>query len=134
MATKDEQKVEALMAALDHPLKAEIKELRDILKSTNSKIAERVKWNAPSYYYQFDLAAFHLRQQKFVHLIMVFPPNTTINDSTGLLEADHKDRREAKFYNMADIEEKKPALQKIINAWVRLIDDTPAGQPYIFNS
>lgn len=134
MATKDGQKVEELMAALDHPLKAEIEALRDILRHTNAKIAERVKWNAPSYYYQYDLAAFHLRQQNFVHLIVVFPKDTTINDSTGLLEANHKDRREAKFYNMQDIAQKRPALEKIINTWVDLVDNTPPGQAYIFNS
>jgi len=69
-----------------------------------------------------------------VHLIIVFPKDTTINDSTGLLEADHKDRREAKFYSRADIEIKKPLLEKVVNAWVKLIDETPNGNPYIFNS
>ena len=130
----DAEKVEAYMVALDHPLKAEVEALRQIIKNANAKIAERVKWNAPSYYYKFDMAAFTLRQQKFAHLIVVFPKDTTINDSTGLLEADHKDRREAKFYSMADIEAKKPALEKIINTWVKMVDDTPAGSPYIFNS
>lgn len=130
----DAQKVSELMDALDHPLKAEIEAVRAILKNTNSKIAERVKWNSPSYYYKFDLAAFHLRNQQFVHLIVVFPEDTTINDSTGLLEAKHKDRREAKFYSMQDIADKQAALEKIINAWVSLVDDTAPGQPYIFNS
>jgi hypothetical protein len=80
------------------------------------------------------MAAFNLRNQKYVHLIMVFPKGTTINDSTGLLEADHKDRRELKFYNMADVLAKQPALEKIINAWVKCVDETPTGNAYIFNS
>ena len=80
------------------------------------------------------MAAFNLRNQAFVHLIIVFPKGTTINDSTGLLEGLHTDRREAKFYSMADIITKQPLLEKIVNNWVNCVDDTPPGSPYIFNS
>jgi hypothetical protein len=130
----DADKVNTWMAQLQHPLKAEIEVLRTIIKNANPKIAERVKWNAPSYYYKFDMAAFNPRQQSFVHLIVVFPKDTAINDSTGLLEANHKDRREVKLYSMQDIEAKKTALERIVNAWVKLVDETPPGQAYIFNS
>jgi hypothetical protein len=130
----DIEKVNAWMAQLEHPLKAEIDALRAIIKNANSKIAERVKWNAPSYYYKFDMAAFNPRAQGFAHLIVVFPKGTTINDNTGLLEGKHIDRREAKFYSMADVEVKKPLLEKIVNAWVASVDNTPNGSPYIFNS
>jgi hypothetical protein len=116
-------KVDELMRKLEHPFKPEIEALRTIIKNANSKISERVKWNAPSYFYQAeDMAAFNLHNQKFVQIIFVFPKGL-INDDTGLLQGDWKDRREARFHNMADVETKKAALEKVVNAWVKLIDE-----------
>lgn len=88
------EQVEALMAALDHPLKAEIEALRAIIKTAGPELAERVKWNAPSYYLgKHDMAAFNLRQTGFVQLVLVFPGGLMIEDRRGLLEGDYKDRR-----------------------------------------
>lgn len=113
--------VNEFMNTLEHPLKAEIEALRIIIAQANSKIAERVKWNAPSYFYTLDMAAFNLRSQKFVQLIFIFPKGL-ISDSSGLLEGVWKDRREARFYTMEDVKSKKTALEKVVNDWVQLMD------------
>jgi len=44
----DAEQVAALIAALDHPLKAKIEALRSIVRAAEPKLGERVKWNAPS--------------------------------------------------------------------------------------
>lgn len=121
MAKKALQTPDELMAVNDYPLKAEVEALRTIIKNANSKIAERVKWNAPSYYYIEDFAAFNLRQTKFVQLILIFPKGL-LKDDYGILLGDWKDRREARFENMADVEAKKSALENVVNDWVELID------------
>lgn len=121
MAKKALQTPDELMAVIDYPLKAEVQALRTIIKNANSKIAERVKWNAPSYYYIEDFAAFNLRQTKFVQLILIFPKGL-LKDDYGILLGDWKDRREARFENMADVEAKKSALENVVNDWVELID------------
>ena len=113
--------VNAFMMALEHPLKAEIEEVRRIILAANDKIAERVKWTAPSFYYKEDLGAFHVRQEEFVHLMLVFPRGLITHES-GLLKGNYTDRRMAYFYNMEDIESKKTALENIVNEWVKLID------------
>ena len=115
------EKVNELMNNLEHPLKAEIEALRTIIKNANSKIAERVKWNAPSYFYIADMAALNLHTTKFVQIIFIFPKGL-VNDSTGLLDGEWKDRREARFYNMEDVQSKQAALEKVVNAWVNLMD------------
>jgi hypothetical protein len=81
---------------------------------------ERVKWNAPSYFYIKDMAAFNLHQQDFVQLIFVFPYGL-ISDNE-LLQGEWKDRREARFRDMKDIKAKKALLEKIVNEWVVLTD------------
>jgi uncharacterized protein YdhG (YjbR/CyaY superfamily) len=44
----DTEQVEAYLATLDHPHKAEIAAVRTIILNANDKIAERIKWKVPS--------------------------------------------------------------------------------------
>lgn len=113
--------VDAYMQQLQHPHKAGIELIRKIILDAHPKVAERVKWNAPSFYYKEDIAAFHVRQEKFIHLVLVFP-HGIIDNSYGILEGDYKDRRMAYFYSIADIDLKKTGLQSIINDWITLTD------------
>ena len=114
---------DSLMQASEHPFKPEIEELRIIIKNASSKIAERIKWNAPSYFYIKDMAAFNLHQEKFVQIIFIFYNGTMINDSGDLLEGKWKDRREARFYSMDDIKNKKTKLEKVVREWIDLIEN-----------
>ena len=114
--------VDAYMRDVDHPFKAEMEAVRRIILGASPKIAERIKWNAPSFYYKGDLGAFHPRATEFAHLILLFPDGAGIPAKSPLLEGKQKDRREAKFYSLADVESKKPALQKLVRAWVALRD------------
>lgn len=115
--------VNEYMRNLDHPLKAEIEALRAIIMGANPKVAERVKWNAPSFHYRDDIAAFHLRSSEYVQLVFVFHRGKMIDDRLGLLEGEYKDRRLAKFHDMRDVEAKRDALVRVINLWVEMTDD-----------
>ena len=114
--------VDAYMRDVDHPFKAEMAAVRSIILGASSKISERIKWNAPSFYYKEDLGAFHPRATEYAHLILLFPSGAGIPAKSALLEGKQKDRREAKFYSLADIESKKPALEKLVRDWVALRD------------
>jgi hypothetical protein len=119
--------VDDYMRNLDHPMKAEIEALRSIILNANPKVQERVKWNAPSFYYKDDIAAFHPRAKGYVHIVFVFHRGKMIEDGLGVLEGDYKDRRMAKFHDMADIEARREALERIINQWVEMTDAESAG-------
>jgi hypothetical protein len=114
--------VDHYMEKLVHPFKEEVERLRGIIMSANPKLEERVKWNSPSFYYIKDLAAFNLRAKGYVQLIFVFYDGNMIEDPS-LLKGSWKDRREARFYDMEDIEAKQPALEQFINNWIKLIDN-----------
>lgn len=113
--------VSTFMKSLYHPMKSEIEAVRSIIKNANPRVLERVKWNAPSFFYKTDMAFFNLRAERYVQLIIIFPKGV-VKDSTGLLLGDWKDRREARFYDTDDIIKKKPALERVVNEWVSLID------------
>lgn len=114
--------VDAYLRDVDHPFKAEIQAVRQIILGASPKISERIKWNAPSFYYKEDLGAFNPRATEYAHLILVFPGGAGMQAEEGLLEGQHKDRREVKFRSLDEVAAKKPALEKLVKRWVALRD------------
>ncbi len=114
--------VEAYLRDFDHPFKQEIEAVRAIILGASDKLAERIKWNAPSFHYKEDLGAFNPRATEYAHLILLFPGGDGMDDASGLLEGNHKDRREAKFHSLDDVKAKRPALEALVKRWVALRD------------
>lgn len=113
--------VDEFMAQLEHPLKAEVQEIREIIKNVNNQITEQIKWNAPSFSYQGEyLVTFNLRAREHIHLVFHNPAIPAVKSE--LLEGDYKDRRMAYFSDMADIEVKRSALEKAIKDLIGLIE------------
>ena len=118
----DASAVESYMREIDHPFRAEMAAVRAIILGVSDKISERIKWNAPSFFYKEDLGAFNPRATEFAHLILLFPGGEGMDDKSGLLEGNHKDRREAKFHSLDDVKAKTRALEKLVKNWVALRD------------
>jgi uncharacterized protein YdhG (YjbR/CyaY superfamily) len=116
----DEEKVALHMKKLKHPLKAEMEAVREIIKNANSKISERIKWNAPSYYYKEDLVTFNGWARNEVHLVFHHP--SVVKIKSPLLEGDYPTRRMAYFREMKDVKSNKKELERIINILVKNID------------
>ncbi len=119
-SSTDEDKVKTYMKILEHPLKAEIEALRKIISGSDKKIRERIKWNAPSYYYGEDIVTFNPRISKHVHLVFHHPFITQIKSE--LLEGDHKDRRMMYFKDMKEVKANKKELQRIMKEMVAHLD------------
>ena len=120
MAKKPNLDVDGFMDALDHPLKAEVQAVRDIIKSVNPAITEEVKWKAPSFSYKGYMATFNLWQSGFVQLI--FHNGAILNDQNGLLTGDYPDRRLVAFSDKADVKAKQPALENAVQEWIDKMD------------
>ena len=111
--------VDLFMEKLEHPLKAEIEELRNIIKKINGDIVEEIKWNAPSYRYRGNyLVTFNLRETKRIHLVFHNPMIPKVKSK--LLEGDYVDRRMTYFSDMKDIKAKKAEFQKVLKELVKL--------------
>lgn len=117
----DTEQVTAYMEALEHPLKAEIEALRKIIKETDTRISERIKWKAPSYYCKEDFLTFNHRMQDKVHLI--FHNEAIPKIKSVILEGNYKDRRMVYFKDMTDVLAKKTELQRIIAELLELIEN-----------
>jgi hypothetical protein len=117
----DAEKVSEYMENLRHPLKNEIEAVRTIIKNANSKIGERIKWAAPSYYYKEDLVTFNPRDQTLVHLIFHHPNIEKI--SSPILEGNFVSRRMTYLHTMEEIEKNKDEIENILNRLVQFLDE-----------
>jgi uncharacterized protein YdhG (YjbR/CyaY superfamily) len=107
------------METLDHPFKAEVQALRDIIKSANQDITEEIKWNAPSYSYLGEyLVTFNLRERKRIHLVFHNPHISKVKSK--LLEGNYVDRRMTYFANQEEVEGSKELLIKVLNDLIEL--------------
>lgn len=108
----------------NHPLRAEINEVRKIIKEASSQIKEHVKWNGPSFYMvtpekDYDFGNINLHQESFIQFIIVYYKGLPENDY-GILTGTWKDRREIRFTSLEDIENKAEALKLVVQDWVKL--------------
>lgn len=116
---KSTKKVDEFMENLDHPFKAEVQIVRDIIKNVNKDITEEIKWKAPSFSYNGEyLVTFNLWEKEHVYLVFHNPEISKVKSK--LLEGDYDHRRMAHFSDKDDIKTKKPALEKILKDLIKL--------------
>jgi len=108
------------MEQLEHPLKAEVQAVREIILGVDKNITEEIKWKAPSFSYKGYLVTFNLWARERVHL--VFHNGVILNDGNNLLEGDYPDRRMMYFSDMEDIKSKRAVLEGLVRQWIALMD------------
>ena len=117
----DREQVNEWMKKLDPEMKPAIDAVRKIIKTAGPKLNERIKWNAPSYYYKEDIVTFGPARSKD-KVILVFHHPNIVKIRSALLEGDHKDRRLVYFNSLSEIKSGKKELQRIIGESVRMMD------------
>ncbi|KON88292.1 hypothetical protein AF332_16780 [Sporosarcina globispora] len=124
------EQVAEFMNNLKHPHKEEIEEVRNIILSTNDKITEHIKWNAPSFCYEGeDRITFNLHGKGFIRLVFhcgtkVKDRNTNeplVVDPSGILEWKAADRAIMKFTDQNDVKAKEEKLREVITKWLKVI-------------
>jgi hypothetical protein len=112
--------VDAYMDRLEHPFKAEVQAVREIIKGVDPRITEQVKWNAPTFSHTGYMATFNLHRTQ--HVLLVWHNGVVLDDPDGLLEGAYPDRRMTYFTGMGEVEARRPALEGLVRRWVELMD------------
>lgn len=113
------KRVDEFMGKLDHPFKAEVQAIRDIIKKVNKDITEEIKWNAPSFSYKGEyLVTFNLWAKQHIHLVFHNPAISKVKSK--LLEGDYDHRRMAYFYDKNNVKAKKSALERVLKDLIKL--------------
>ncbi len=120
--------VDAFMAKLKHPLKADIEAVRAVILGASPAIREEFKWNAPGFRTTESFATVHLRATGQLQLILhlgakVRPdlPELKIPDPAGLLKWLGKDRALVTLGSGPGLAAHAPAFRKIVRAWIRYV-------------
>ena len=113
------EQVNEFMDKLDHPFKAEVEMVREIIKNVNKDITEEIKWKAPSFSYKGEyLVTFNLWEKERIHLVFHNPVISKVKSK--LLEGDYDHRRMAYLFGKEDIQAKKSLLEKALKDLIKL--------------
>jgi hypothetical protein len=99
----------------EHPLKAEMLRVREIILMTDERMEESVKWSAPTFAYEGNLASFQPRAKQFVSLM--FHRGSEIPGKHPLLEGDAALVRIARFADLDKVDNKRGELEAIVRDW-----------------
>lgn len=120
--------VEAFLADLDHPLKAEIAAVRADILGLDSSIGEGIKWKAPTFRTTDDFATVNLRSTDSLQLILhlgakVRPDQAemAVDDPVGLLKRLGKDRCMATLGKGAAFEANREAFAAVLRRWITYV-------------
>lgn len=121
------QSVDEFLADLEHPFKAELLTLRQVILGAHPAIGEGVKWNAPSFRTTEYFATFHLRAKDGVQVILHLGAKKrpqagaaiSVADPQSLLQWLGPDRASVKFSGPRDIEAKRGSFSEMIRDWIK---------------
>jgi len=121
--------VDAFMASLKHPYKAEIESIRGTILGAAAGIHEGIKWNSPSFRTTEYFATVNLREKAGIGLILHLGAKVkrlpaggvAIADPAKLLKWLGKDRAMVVFKDKNDLKAKKAGFAKIIRQWVAYV-------------
>lgn len=117
----------AFLAALDHPLKADIEAVRKLILAADPTIADGVKWNSLSFRHTDWFATVNLRSKNVIQLVMHTGakakdnPKLKIRDENGLLVWLGKDRALATLGAGKALRANAKAFTEIVKSWLKYV-------------
>ena len=90
------------ISKLDPEMKPAVNAIRKIIKSAGPKLNERIKWNAPSYYYKEDIVTFEPARARDKIILGFHHPNI-VKIKSALPEGDYKNRRLVNFNSINEV-------------------------------
>jgi hypothetical protein len=121
------KEVTNFLDALNHPFRAEIEDLRNLILSSNSNLTENIKWNGPNYCIGDDDRITMRIQPPKKQTQLIFhrgakkldqPKEKLIKHPSKLLIWKENDRAIITFQSATEIENGTAELREIITEWI----------------
>ena len=112
--------VDEWMEAYDNPMKPVVAEVRKVVLAADDRITEAIKWQAPTFIYDGNIASFFPKAKK--HASLMFHKGAEIPGDFPNLEGEGKEARSMKFKSLEDLNSKKAELTSIVQAWCAMRD------------
>lgn len=112
--------VDRWMAAYQNPQKDLVQSIREAILAADPRVAECIKWQAPTFTYKGNIASFFPKAK--AHASLMFHKGATIPGDFPSLEGEGSEARTLKFRDAQDLAAKRLELEQIIRAWCDLQD------------
>jgi hypothetical protein len=122
-----EDDASSFLAALDHPLKADIEIVRRLILGASPAISDGVKWNSLSFRKSDWFATVNLRSKDVIQLVLHTGakakdnPEMKIADPSGLVLWLAKDRALVTLGSGKTLKANAKAFDAIVKAWLRYL-------------
>jgi hypothetical protein len=110
--------VDAWFDRYDNPQKSLVMAVRDVVLEADPRVAECIKWQAPTFTYRGNIASFFPRARK--HVSLMFHTGAELPDPGHILEGEGTTSRSLKVVDSDDLADKAPALQGLVRSWIDL--------------
>ncbi|MGV8959788.1 MAG: DUF1801 domain-containing protein [Stenotrophomonas sp.] len=125
----DDPAVVRFMAALQHPHKAGIEHLRQLLRATSPEVGEAIKWKAPSFHTHEYFATLHLRAKSGFGVILHLGANKRpavhghplLEDPARLLHWLADDRAMVRFADADALASHAASFTRLVQQWLRFL-------------
>jgi hypothetical protein len=107
--------VDTWFESYDNPMKPVVLAVRAIILQADPRMQECIKWKAPTFTFNGNLASFNPRSKK--HASLMFHNGAEIPGEFEHLEGDGAKARSMKFTDLDDVAAKRAALETVVRAW-----------------
>ncbi len=108
--------VDAWFDRYDNPQKDLVMAVRDVILETDERVGECIKWRAPTFTYQGNIASFFPKSKR--HVSLMFHTGASLPDPQQILEGEGATGRSLKVVDQEDLAAKKAALQGLVRSWI----------------
>lgn len=109
------KEVDAWFARYENPLKPVVQRIREIILAADPRIDECIKWQAPTFTYEGNLASFFPKSKQ--HASLMFHQGAHIPGRHPRLEGDAETGRVLKIASVAEADAAKRDIERIVKAW-----------------
>ena len=109
------REVDRWLAGYENPMKQVVLRVRDIVLGADARIDECIKWQAPTFTFEGNLASFFPKSKQ--HASLMFHTGARIPGKHPLLEGTGSTSRVMKLGSLAEANRARPQIEKIVRAW-----------------
>ena len=109
------KEVDAWFARYENPMKDVVQRIREIILAADPRIDECIKWQAPTFTFEGNLASFFPKSKQ--HASLMFHLGAKIPGNHPRLEGTGDTGRSLKIGSVAEANAAKKDIEKIVKAW-----------------
>jgi len=109
------KEVEAWFARYENPMKGVVLRMREIILGADARIEECIKWQAPTFTFEGNLASFFPKSKQ--HASLMFHVGAQIPGDHPRLEGTGDTSRVMKIGSLPEANAAKRDLERIVRAW-----------------